>query len=251
VEINATLYSETGYAGLDLTSFPSGFFQAPWMDGREPRKAMVPFAERWGVVIIDEFDKLRFRKTPDGRDTGRSLQAELLRITEGDTVYSRSRDNEMGTPFRTHHVLFIGVGAYEGLSRVVNPNSTDPSEYMKAEDKHVQAYGFMEELIGRFSTLVMLPPLRENHLYRIIIEHIWPKWVQQAEDEGFSLTTDDNALHLIANEAVQKRIGARGLEPLIEKVLWKAWGQVRPGQSIHLDSSAVAAGAMVRDATPA
>lgn len=248
VEVNATMYSETGYTGLDLSTIPVGFYSEPWLEKGEKRNMMTPLAEHWGVVVIDEFDKIRFRKTPDGRDTGRALQAELLRITEGDTVYARSRDSEMGTPFRTHNLLFIGVGAFEGLGRLVEKGSTDPNSYTKAESHHIEEYGFMEELVGRFSSLIILPPLKEDHMYRIMNEHIWPNWVQQAEDEGFQLIGEEGALRILANVAVEKRVGARGLEPLIEGLLWKAWASVKPGQVIHLGPNEVTTGAVVRDA---
>jgi ATP-dependent Clp protease ATP-binding subunit ClpX len=249
-EINATMYSETGYSGLDLSSSAIGFYQPPWLLSGEKRSAMTPLAERWGVVVIDEFDKIMFKKTPDGRDTGRALQAELLRITEGDTVYARARDNEMGTAFNTHHVLFLAMGAFEGLSRIVDP-SVDGA-YVRAEPYHIQRYGFMEELVGRFSTIVALPPLKEDHMYRIIVEHIWPNWVQMAADEGIALTWSDEALRLFANQACQRGIGARGLEPLIEAALWKAWGTVGKSQEIWLGPECVATGAVARerDAVP-
>lgn len=247
VEINATMYSEVGYAGLDLSSFPAGFYTDPWLGKGEKRNLITPLAEHWGVVVIDEFDKIRFRKTPDGRDTGRALQAELLRITEGDTVYARSRDSEMGTPFNTHNLLFIGVGAFEGLGRLVDQQSTDPNSYTKAEPDHLQAYGFMEELIGRFSSTIILPPLKSDHMLRIIKEHIWPNWVQQAEDEGFELVGDEGALSIMANVAVERHVGARGLEPLIERALWRAWSTVQPGQRVVLDALGVTSGARVEN----
>ncbi len=248
VELNATMYSEVGYAGLDLSSFPAGFYQEPWLPKGEKRTGLTPFLEHWGVVVIDEFDKIRFRKTPDGRDTGRALQAELLRITEGDTVYARSRDSEMGTPFSTHNLLFIGVGAFEGIDRIVEPVASGPNAYVKTEPHHLEKYGFMEELVGRFSTLIILPPLKDEHMYRIIMEHIWPNWVQQAADEGFELIAADGALRIIANMAVEKRVGARGIEPMIEKALWRAWSVVKPGQAILLPPDGVVSGAVVRDA---
>lgn len=249
-EINATVYSETGYAGLDLSSMPIGFYQSPWLVAGEKRSAITPLAEHWGVIVIDEFDKLLFKRTPDGRDTGRSLQAELLRITEGDTVHARARDSEMGTAFNTHNILFIAMGAFEGLSRIVDPSIE--SAYTRAEPYHIQRYGFMEELVGRFSTIIALPPLREDHLYRIICEHIWPNWMQMAHDEGIHLSWSEEALRLFANQAAQRGIGARGLEPLIEAALWKAWGTVGTGQEIWLGPETVATGAVVRerDAVP-
>lgn len=245
IELNMTSYSEVGYAGMDLNAFPVSFYSAPWLVTGEKRRDLTPLVERWGVVVLDEFDKVAFRKDPAGRDTGRAMQSELLRIAEGDIVYARARDSDMGTAFSTHHILFVAVGAFEGLSRVVDPSTQD--SYVRAEPYHIQRFGFLEELVGRFSTIVALPPLKEDHMYRIICEHIWPNWLQMATDDGFDLCASDEALKLIANQACQRGIGARGLEPLIEKALWKAWGTVRPGQVIWLGPEHVATGAVVRD----
>lgn len=243
-EINATLYSETGYAGLDLSSCPIGFYAPPWLTAGDRRAALTPLAERWGVIVIDEFDKLHFKKDPSGRDTGRSVQAELLRIAEGDTVYARKRDDEAGTAFNTHNILFIAMGAFEGLSKLVDPS--DPQAYMRSEVGHVVRYGFMEELIGRFSSLIVLPPLKDEHMVRIMNEHIVPRWSQQARDEGFTLRMDPDAVGMISNMAVQKGIGARGLEPLMEAAMWEAWGSCAPGQEVFLPGALVASGAVVR-----
>jgi ATP-dependent Clp protease ATP-binding subunit ClpX len=246
VELNMTQFSEVGFAGLDLSSFPIGFYQPPWLLPGEKRNMITPLAERWGIVVLDEWDKLAVTPNLAQRQVGRALQAELLRISEGDTVYARARDSEMGTAFKTHLLLFIAVGAFENLSSFVDKN--EPNSYQKAEGYHLNRYGFMEELIGRFSTIISLPPLNETHIYEIIQKHIWPNWVQQAIDSGFDLVAEEDALKLIANIAVTKKVGARGVEPLLEQALWRAWSQVQPGQQVFLGVGDVVTGAQVRDA---
>jgi ATP-dependent Clp protease ATP-binding subunit ClpX len=248
VELNATMYSEVGYAGLDLSSFPVGFYGPPWLLPGEKRNMITPLAQRWGVVVIDEFDKWAVFPNMKERQVGRALQAELLRIAEGDTVYARTRDSEMGTAFDTHRILFIACGAFEGLSRVVAPSEPVDTAYLKAETQHIKTYGFMEELVGRFSSLIILPPLNEQTIYDIIVQHILPCWLQQAQDAGFTLTITEGALRLVANVCVQTRIGARGVEPLLEKALWRAWSAVTPGQEVFLGPEHVVPGAVVREA---
>lgn len=248
VEINATMYSEVGFAGLDLSSFPVGFYAPPWLLPGEKRNAITPLVEKWGVCVIDEWDKWAVFPNMKERQVGRALQAELLRIAEGDTVYARARDSEMGTAFNTHHILFIACGAFEGLSRIVAPTEPVDTAYLKAETQHIKSYGFMEELVGRFSSLITLPPLNELHIFSIIKQHIWPHWEQQAKDAGFTVIATDDALKLVANVCVQKRIGARGVEPLLEQALWRAWSGAKPGDEIFFDAEHVVAGAVLREA---
>lgn len=221
IELNATQFSEVGFAGRDLSSFPIDFVAPRWV-GTGRRRDIWPLAERWGVVVLDEIDKWAYRPSDAGRHVGRALQAELLRITEGETVWARARDSELGTPFSTHHVLWIGVGAFQGLGQIVDPRGDDTA-YMRATPQHIAAYGILEELVGRFSTIVALPPLNPDQVHRVLVEHVWPRWVESAADDGFELTADPTALHLIASVCVQRRVGSRGLDALLEQALWPLW----------------------------
>src|SRR5258708_39458298 len=93
IEVNATQYSEVGYAGLDLSQMFTAFWADRWAHGAQGgRRAIIPLAERWGVVVLDEFDKWAFQPNLKERQPQRVLQAELLRFAEGDEVRVRERD---------------------------------------------------------------------------------------------------------------------------------------------------------------
>jgi ATP-dependent Clp protease ATP-binding subunit ClpX len=238
VEVNATSYSGTGWAGSDLSSMFMGLMSQKWRDKAvraEDHKALM---QRWGVVVLDEFDKWKLQPAPGQRDTGRELQGELLRIAEGDIVSMRRNDNDQGQPFDTSHILFIALGAFEGIKDIIarehGDHVADEQKWKLLSNDHLIRYGFMEELIGRFSTIVPLPPLTIEAMTEILREQIWPAWQQRATDEGFSLMADDAALQDLAQQAIQQRVGARSLEPLVERKTWKAWASAVPGDRIVL-----------------
>lgn len=250
VEVNATVYSETGYAGLDLSTMFLGLEEDYDSKLGVHRKEYRKLLERWGVVLIDEMDKWHYTPNPKERQVGRALQSEMLRYAEGDTAYVRRSDHENGYPFNTHHILFIGMGAFEDIDKYVRDefqNIENKREIMaKVKPEHIIRYGFMEELVGRFSTIVALPPLSTKAMERVFLEQVWPRWEQKAQDEGLTLTADPSALHDIANIAAQDRIGARALEPLLSNITWRAWSHAKPGDTIHIDSAAVAYGEIGR-----
>lgn len=246
--VNATQFSEVGFAGLDVSQMLSGFWSPRWAgmrsDGRPGARAnVIPHAERWGIVVIDEIDKWAFHPNLKERQPQRVLQAELLRFCDGETARVREKDSEIGTPFRTHHLLFIGVGAFQSLGNLVDPH--DPQGYIKATPDHIVRYGFLEELAGRFSTIIGLPMLDSNSMYDILRDHIWPNYVQQAEDDGIVLDVDETALRGMVDMAMSQRVGARGLIPICEQMLWKAWASAKPGDHIAGDHQHIPTGFQV------
>lgn len=239
IEVNSTLYSGIGWSGSDLSNLFLDFMAPPLhirQDGvrTADHKAMM---ERWGVVIMDEMDKWHFDPRINERQTGRELQGEMLRIAEGGTVMLRRNDNEAGQPFNTSNILFIAMGAFEGIHRLVrdgHPNLDIDQTWSKLSPQHIVRYGFMEELAGRFSTIVALPAITIEAMLSMLQEQIWPTWQQRANDEGFQLVVEGAGLTDLAQEAKKERIGARSLEPLLIKRLDEAWAQAEPGDTIVL-----------------
>lgn len=238
VEESATSFSDIGYVGRDLTTLLSGFwgprYHTPKVDRLEDT---IERAQRFGVVLLDEADKLR--KEPStaaaaGRAVGPALQAELLKMAEGGEFFAQAHDRAPGHTISTHHILWIALGAFEGLNRVIDPESNDRNAYVRADAVHIVEYGFRPELVRRFSNMVILPPLEVGHLLRILREHVWPRWQAQARADGFELV-DAGGLQHVASQATNARMGASALDGILEDCLWRPWSRALPGDRIILD----------------
>lgn len=237
IEINATQFSEVGYWGRDLAWMFQDFVDKYEMRPRE----ITPIIERWGVVILDEVDKWRMIPNLKERQPSRALQAELLKILEGDVVTAKRKDTDQGFPVHTHHILFIGVGAFEGLDAVVDKrlHLGVPNPYLLTEPADIMDYGFIMELVGRMPSIIALPPLDPTSMSRIFMEHVLPQYVQECEDAGIDLVVDDPSSRELSSLAITKRIGARAFAGLLDGMLWRALSQAEPGDRIVLDPPAV------------
>ena len=237
IEINATQFSEVGYWGRDLAWMFQDFVDKYDMRPRE----ITPIIERWGVVILDEIDKWRMIPNLKERQPSRALQAELLKILEGDVVTAKRKDTDQGFQVHTHNVLFIGVGAFENIEAVIQKRRgfDQLNSYMLAEPGDIMDYGFIMELVGRLPSIIALPPLDPTSMARILEQHTLPMYVQEAEDMGINFVCDGPAMREIASLAIQKRIGARAFPSIIDNMLWKPISQAEPGDTIYLDAQAV------------
>jgi len=238
IEANATQYSDVGWIGADLTSMFMQFLQYPWIDTPKDRREMRTAAERFGVVVIDEWDKWRAVldiRTMKDRQPQKVLQAEMLRIAEGDWVQSKRKDEDpQPWTFWTGNMLYIASGAFQGLNYVVEDrlNADNPRAYEQTTPEDLAKYGFIEELVGRFSTIIPLPPLDPDQLLAVLRGSIWPAYEAMAADVDITLVTDEHALRKIAGKAAMRSIGARALQPELEKILWKPWAEARPGDRL-------------------
>lgn len=247
IEENATQFSEVGYRGRDL-AWMFNDFVTKYSDREMKPKETVRMAERWGVVILDEFDK--WHMTPKSQmerigTSGRGLQAELLKMVERDWVITKSHEEAPGMAVRTGRFLFIAMGAFEGLDTQMqrklgeSAEHSFPNLYMKAEPTDLMEYGFMQELIGRFPVIVPFPPLTGEHLRIILMSTIWPRYVQEAANVGVELYGDPGALTKVAQDAKEKKIGARAFPSLLDAYLDRAWASAAPGDRIVLDHAAI------------
>lgn len=248
VEENATQFSEVGYRGRDLAWMFQDFitkYGGPEMKARQ----MISIAERWGVVVLDEFDKWHMSaKTQMERlgTSGRGLQAELLKIVEGDWVITKTHEEGQGIPVQTGRIMFIALGAFEGLDAQMQKKLGEsqehsfPNLYMKADTVDLMEYGFMQELVGRFPVIVPFAPLKAESMYAILMSSIWPRYVLEAQRVGVELVGEDNALLKVAQDAIHKKIGARAFPALLDSYLDRAWAQATWGDRIVLDLRAMA-----------
>jgi ATP-dependent Clp protease ATP-binding subunit ClpX len=254
-EANATEFSDVGYVGRDLASAYLGLLSPRFRGRREDadKPYTVPeiaaLAEQWGVVVFDEFDKLRADPRPKQgeRAVGRALQAELLKLVEGTEALSKRNDDDRGVFINTGGILHIAVGAFQGLNETVayreNPqvdrDNIKADAYTRCTIFDIIRYGFFEELVGRLSTIVTLPPLDAGHMARILREHILPEFQRQCGDDGIGLEFDDGAIAAAASKAAGLPIGARALAPLIDDCLHVSWEKAQRGDTIFLDAPGV------------
>jgi ATP-dependent Clp protease ATP-binding subunit ClpX len=251
-ESDATAFSDVGYIGRDLTSVYLGLIEAKWRGRRgdeEPpwtQQEMTALAARWGVVVIDEFDKLKTNKVrvPGEREVGRALQTELLKLVEGVDALAKRNDDDRGVMIPTHNILHIAVGAFQGLNAIVardlaKEGNVPENAYLRTSIINLCDYGFLEELVGRFSTIVTLPPLDAAHMARILREHVIPEFHRQCADDGITLAVDEGALSTAAQRAAGLPIGARALAPMVDDCLAPNWALALPGDTLRLTATSV------------
>ncbi len=233
---DATSLTEAGYIGDDIESVVSKLLAAADND--------VDKAET-GIIFIDEIDKIAKKDSTRSRDvSGESVQQGLLKLLEGSEVevpVGATSKNAMVplATINTKNILFICGGAFPDLEDIIKERlnkqasigfqgelndkyDNDPDIMKKVNGDDLRKFGMIPEFLGRLPIVFTLNGLTEDMLVKILTEPknaIIKQYQKLLELDEVKLEFTDEALRLIANKALEKKTGARGLRSIIEEFM--------------------------------
>ncbi len=257
--VDITTYSETGYVGQDPSTILTRLLHAA---DENPMLASI------GIVCLDEFDKIAsgqnnaiFAGAGTTKDvTGMGVQRELLKMLEAsevvvplDLTHSSYADHVV---MSTADIAFIAAGAFSGFQQIahrramrdqigfgrdqtsagVDPDAiaVDFSAEQVENVANFQAYGFLPELVARFTRVVPFRALDASTLKDILRSDVVQRMTREFKLEGFDLTIEEPVLDHIVADALRRETGARGLASTLtrqlEDVAFGAFGAERGGE---------------------